>query len=286
MKKRRYRGTAKTLAEFDMNIPHEKATYDMVMFLTDKRWGRQRFREEFTANFGKMGSKSSGGYTNNAPRIRIANDIMFNKTPQIYSETPNVNKRPHIGQFLGDPEFVTRAVIAHQLVHALIDTPYISINPKWKTAGNAGASHSWQWCKIYTVLRKKFVNPYVEHIIYDRKAELKEQAAADEQFKMDHKKEYAVNVKAAKMCFGIKDDKKLVCTACGDAYIPERCPYGMRHMNDDGFCMDCHIEMNHAGIGSPEENMSRCGNNIGYPEDDWEYFPRICDRFYYWNCTG
>ena len=287
MKKRRSRDNSKTLSEFDMNVPHEKVTYDMVMFLTDKRWGRQRFRKEFKANFGKLGrGGSTGGYMgaakNKIPRIRIANDVIYNDpTPRLHSESTKLNKRVGVGQFFGDPEYIARAVIAHQLAHVIIDTPYITINPKWKMDGILNGGHCEQWIKIYSVLRDKFVNPYVEHVPYDWKKEAMEKATGAVPFKVDLTRKPFENVEAAKMRFGIKDNKKLVCTSCGDTYIPERCPHGFKHMNDDGFCMDCHIEMNHQGIGSPEENIGRCGNDVGYPEDDIEYFPRICDRWYY-----
>jgi len=89
------------------------------------------------------------------------------------------------------------------------------------------------------------------------------------------------NMKLAKIKFGIKDDNKLVCCECGDEYIPQRCPHGFTHMNDDGRCMECHIEMNHGGSPLPDENNCQCGNETGYPEDDMTYFPSIPgNRFY------
>lgn len=77
------------------------------------------------------------------------------------------------------------------------------------------------------------------------------------------------------------DAKIRTCKECGDRYTICRCRHDDCIKNDDGRCMECHLELFHKIVPDCADNIPRCGNEIGYPEDDAQYFPGICDRFYY-----
>ena len=134
----------KLLSEMDMSIDHEKATYDMVMLITEGCRGQMRFRDEFKAIFGFKGKRSNGGYVGvrPEPRITITHDVMDNTQPYLYKEPTNVNKILNIGQFYGSAEYITRAIIAHNIAHAIIETPYLHIKKEYRTNGKISGHHS------------------------------------------------------------------------------------------------------------------------------------------------
>lgn len=278
----------KHLSDLDMGIDHEKTTYEMVMRLTDICYqaGSWRFKKEFMALFGFRGLRSNGAYSgvNPSPRVALTHDVMNANEPRVYRETIGANKIIRIGQFYGHPEYMRRAVIAHNLVHALLDTPYITLKRGYKVTDKSKL-HGIQWQKLYRMLREEFVNPYVELIEFDWREDKKEREgliSGGSPFEFNVHENNQFNVKIAKAKFGIKGNNKLTCCDCGEEYIPERCIHGEPHMNDDGRCMECHVEMNHGGSPMPDENINQCGNQTGYPEEDAKHFPGIpFDRWYY-----
>ncbi len=246
----------------DDSIEHERITKLMITHITEGCRGWKGFCKNINIAFECKGG-SSGGYIGNKPQIQISKIDMNKRDGTIYSESRSVNKDERIGRFRGESKYYLCATIAHQIVHAMVEAP--NFHMKWLWNIDDLRNHGKQWQRVYRELREEFINPYVEALPPEEKKKKLTQAKISDKYKGS---------------VGVQE--KLVCIHCGDLYVPQRCRHGDPHMNDDGACMDCHLELCHDTMVKVDFNLSSSGrgNETRYPEDDRIYFPGICDKFY------
>lgn len=260
--------------ELDELVLAELYTKQAIDFLTETGRGCKRYRKEFIGSYECSGDKSSGGYADH-PYIRISGTVMNNYAAGIYKDEHRYRNRKDVGNFYGEAKSILFAMICHNLVHSIQYSPYFR-RAAWEFAQREKL-HGTYWLKLYSMLRNEFINPHV-----DKVPDVKECVVFEQYVKPMYRNGYDNRNGLRALCKkqAEKEANKFICNACGDEYIPARCPHGLKHMNDDGLCMDCHIEMNHYHMPDPACNRSTCGNAVGYPSEDKIYFPGICDRFY------
>ena len=70
---------------------------------------------------------------------------------------------------------------------------------------------------------------------------------------------------------------KMYCIHCGDVVSVGKFSCGCSLIDE---CYECHMELSHGEVRDISLNKPVCGNLKPMTEDDMQYYPRLCDRFY------